>query len=110
MRGMKKAGTIDMADELKRGTIEPTPTPRGLIQRLMDGLRTLKQMLRDPEYKFPNKTKWVVILALVYLILPVDFIPEILFPGLGFVDDVAFLIGAGAMLLEAINNYARSKR
>jgi uncharacterized membrane protein YkvA (DUF1232 family) len=46
-------------------------------------------LLRDPRVRgLPRAAVWV---ALIYLVSPVDFVPEILTPVFGFLDDAVFL-------------------
>jgi uncharacterized membrane protein YkvA (DUF1232 family) len=54
-------------------------------------------MLRDPHFQIAKETKTVLIIALLYVISPIDLIPEAL-PLLGLVDDV---LVAGYALRQA---------
>ena len=52
-------------------------------------LRHVLALLRDPRVsKLP---RYLVVLAVVYLISPVDFVPELLTPVFGFLDDAVLL-------------------
>jgi uncharacterized membrane protein YkvA (DUF1232 family) len=57
------------------------------------------QLLRDPRVK--GLPRWLVIGALVYLVSPVDLVPEILTPVFGFLDDAVFLWLAFRWLLRS---------
>jgi uncharacterized membrane protein YkvA (DUF1232 family) len=49
------------------------------------------------------KEKWIVlilVLALLYIISPVDVIPDVI-PVVGWADDVLVGVGAGAMCLKS---------
>ena len=49
------------------------------------------------------KEKWIVlilVLALLYIISPVDVIPDVI-PVVGWADDLAVGVGAGAMCLKS---------
>jgi uncharacterized membrane protein YkvA (DUF1232 family) len=47
------------------------------------------QLLRDPRVRgLPRAAVWA---ALIYLVSPVDVVPEILTPVFGFLDDALFL-------------------
>ncbi len=43
---------------------------------------------------------WVLVLAILYIISPIDFIPDAI-PVVGWVDDAAVAVGAGAIALGA---------
>lgn len=47
------------------------------------------QLLRDPRVR--GLPRMAVIAALVYLVWPVDLVPEIVTPVFGFLDDAVFL-------------------
>ena len=55
----------------------------------LDRLRRVAMLMRDPRVgKLP---RYLVMLAVVYLLSPVDFVPEILNPVFGFLDDAVLL-------------------
>jgi uncharacterized membrane protein YkvA (DUF1232 family) len=54
-------------------------------------------MLRDPQFQITKETKTVLIIALLYIISPIDVIPDAI-PFLGLVDDV---LVAGYALRQA---------
>lgn len=55
----------------------------------LDRLRYVLALLRDPRVsKLP---RYLVVLAVAYLISPVDFVPELLTPVFGFLDDAVLL-------------------
>lgn len=52
---------------------------------------------------FLNKILLAIIvlgIAFIYIILPVDFIPEIIFGPIGYIDDIIAFIGAIWFLLK----------
>jgi uncharacterized membrane protein YkvA (DUF1232 family) len=56
------------------------------------------QLLRDPRVRgLPRAAVWV---ALIYLLSPVDIVPEIVTPVFGFLDDAVFLWLAFRWLLR----------
>lgn len=66
-------------------------------------LGLLFSMLLDSfkgRYPLPKKTALLLIFAFLYLISPVDIIPDV-FPLIGLVDDVAVLVFFHLILLEA---------
>lgn len=46
-----------------------------------------RNTIRHPKYRW-----WVILGTLLYFISPIDLVPDILFPGIGELDDV-FLMG-----------------
>jgi uncharacterized membrane protein YkvA (DUF1232 family) len=58
------------------------------------------QMMKDKRYTIPFARKLVYLLLVVYIIIPLDFIPGI-FPLVGMVDDLgAFAAIIGVLLYE----------
>ena len=55
----------------------------------LDRIRRVLALLRDP--RVPRLPRYLVLLAAVYLLSPVDLIPEVLTPVFGFLDDLVFL-------------------
>jgi uncharacterized membrane protein YkvA (DUF1232 family) len=55
----------------------------------LDRIRRVFLLLRDP--RLPRLPKYLVLLALIYLLSPVDFVPEILTPVFGYLDDAVLL-------------------
>jgi uncharacterized membrane protein YkvA (DUF1232 family) len=55
-------------------------------------------------YPLPKKTALMIILAFLYLMSPVDIIPDI-FPLIGLVDDVAVLAFAFNFIKDDLENY-----
>ena len=54
-------------------------------------------MLRDPQFQMAKETKTVLIIALLYIISPIDLMPDAI-PFLGLLDDV---LVAGYALRQA---------
>jgi uncharacterized membrane protein YkvA (DUF1232 family) len=50
------------------------------------------------------KKHWLLILGLIYIVSPLDLLPEAIFPGVGYVDD-AFVLG-----LELVTEYYRRQK
>jgi uncharacterized membrane protein YkvA (DUF1232 family) len=55
----------------------------------LDRLRSVLGLLRDP--RVPKLPRYLVVLAVIYLVSPVDFVPELLNPIFGFLDDALLL-------------------
>ena len=51
-----------------------------------------RRTIRHPKWRW-----WLVAGTLVYLVMPVDLLPDILLPGIGFIDDMALV---GLMVAE----------
>jgi uncharacterized membrane protein YkvA (DUF1232 family) len=66
----------------------PKPSPSGLVQ-IIQTFRLAIKLFFSP--KVPTWTKVVPILALAYVIFPLDFIPDFI-PGLGQLDDLTVLL------------------
>ncbi|KKH99097.1 hypothetical protein EO95_17125 [Methanosarcina sp. 1.H.T.1A.1] len=76
-------------------------------RKIWDNLELLFSMLADSfngKYPVPKKTVLVITFALLYLISPVDFSPDII-PLLGFVDDVAVLAFAFNLIKDDLETY-----
>lgn len=69
-----------------------------MLRALIDQLRLTWALLRDP--RVPIWAKVIPVLGLVYVLSPLDFIPDVLI-GLGQLDDLAIVIG-GMRLFAAV--------
>jgi len=67
------------------------------LKAYVDDLQLAYKMLRDPNFQVSKETKTVLIIALLYVISPIDLIPDAI-PLLGLVDDV---LVAGYALRQA---------
>jgi len=67
------------------------------LKAYVDDLQLAYKMLRDPNFQMAKETKIVLITALLYIISPIDLIPDAI-PLLGLVDDV---LVAGYALRQA---------
>ena len=56
---------------------------------LLDRVRRVALLMRDP--RVPRLPRWTMVLALLYLLSPVDLVPEMLTPLFGFLDDAVVL-------------------
>jgi uncharacterized membrane protein YkvA (DUF1232 family) len=59
-------------------------------------------------YPLPTKTALVLLFAFLYLISPVDIIPDI-FPLIGLVDDIAVFAFAFGFIKDDLENYTAWK-
>lgn len=67
------------------------------LKAYADDLQLAYRMLRDPNFQIAKETKTVLIIAFLYIISPIDLIPDAI-PVLGLVDDV---LVAGYALRQA---------
>jgi uncharacterized membrane protein YkvA (DUF1232 family) len=70
----------------------------GGIRELVFNIRSLFQLVADPEYPVPWRTTAAAVFALGYFLLSIDAIPDVV-PVLGFVDD-ALVVAEIALLLS----------
>jgi uncharacterized membrane protein YkvA (DUF1232 family) len=69
-----------------------------MLRSIIDQLLVTWALLRDP--RVPLWTKAIPILALGYVLSPIDLIPDIII-GLGQLDDIGIILG-GMRLFEAV--------
>jgi uncharacterized membrane protein YkvA (DUF1232 family) len=67
--------------------------------------RSLMRLIKDKSYKIPLVRKILYIISLIYVISPIDFIPELLVPPLGFIDDIGALAFFLMLILYEIDQY-----
>jgi len=67
------------------------------LKTYLEDLQLAYKMLRDPQFQISKETKTILIIALLYVISPIDLIPDAI-PLLGLVDDV---LVAGFALRQA---------
>lgn len=66
--------------------------PKGFIQVLVNIPKFIKLYVRlFKDARVPLKVKALLVMALLYLISPIDFIPDFIFPLVGFADDFVIL-------------------
>jgi len=67
------------------------------LKAYLDDLQLAYKMLRDPNFHLSKETKTVLIIAFLYILSPIDLIPDVI-PLLGLVDDA---LVAGYALRQA---------
>ena len=76
------------------------------LKAYLDDLQLAYKMLRDPNFQISKETKTILIIALLYIISPIDLIPDAI-PLLGLVDDV---LVAGYALRQAAAELERYRQ
>ena len=86
----------------------PAPSQTNLFRRLMQDLRLLILLVRDycrGRYRNVSPLSGIIfILALAYLLIPTDLISDFI-PGLGQLDDAAFLLACLYFLEKDLYRY-----
>jgi len=77
---------------------------RGPIREIWPKVRSLLEMIRDPSAAWTAKA--LAIGALIYLISPLDAIPDFI-PFAGLVDDAALIVAVVATLAQSLDRYMR---
>lgn len=76
----------------------------GWIGSMIGRVRTLLELLRDPDYKLSAKSKTLIAAGLIYFVLPTDFTPDFI-PGIGYIDDAIVLNIVWRTLADQIELY-----
>jgi len=76
------------------------------LKTYLADLQLAYKMLRDPNFQIERSKKITVIIALLYIISPIDLIPDAI-PFLGMLDDV---LVAGYALKQVADELARYKK
>ncbi len=79
---------------------------QGALAQLLDQVRTLYALLRDPDFRIPTRAKALLVAALLYFIMPFDVIPD-LFLGIGFLDDAVVIGIVLKLVTSTIEDYRR---
>ncbi len=75
---------------------------RGKIAEIWDKVMALWKFVQDPDAPWTGKA--IAIAALIYLISPIDAIPDFI-PVLGLTDDVGIVLAAIAKLADDLKDY-----
>ncbi len=78
---------------------------RGKIAEVWDKVMTLWRFVQDPEAPWSGKA--LAIAALLYLISPIDAIPDVI-PVLGLTDDAGIIALVIAKLASDLKNYTNN--
>jgi uncharacterized membrane protein YkvA (DUF1232 family) len=91
-----------MSDQKERNVnndtaLAPTEKHSGFFGELWQQVRLVYKLLLDPEV--PIYLKVLPFAAIVYLLLPFDFLPDVI-PGFGQLDDLTILIVGAKMFID----------
>ena len=75
---------------------------KGVIAKVWDKVLYLWELVKSPE--IPTRLKVVIAGALLYLVLPIDVVPDTI-PGLGLVDDLSVILA----VVREVSKYAIPK-
>ena len=73
-----------------------------MLRALIDQIRLTWALLRDP--RVPIWAKAIPVIGIIYVLSPLDFIPDVLI-GLGQLDDLAIVIGGMRLFASAVPEY-----
>ncbi len=75
---------------------------RGAVKEVWTQVQSLLATIGDPNTAWKSKT--LAIAALIYLVSPIDAIPDVI-PGIGLTDDVALIVAVVSSLAYELGNY-----
>jgi len=81
----------------RRGKASDLGETAGVLASLIRNARLVWRLLRDPEV--PSWLKMIPPATLLYLLFPIDFLPD-LAPGLGQLDDIAVILLGVKLFIE----------
>jgi uncharacterized membrane protein YkvA (DUF1232 family) len=74
------------------------------VKSLVGQAGTLFEMIRDKEFRLNGKSKTLIAAGLIYLVLPVDMVPDFI-PGLGYLDDALILSTLWKIVQSEVERY-----
>ena len=102
----EQAEKSDTLEQIGRKWDETISTKGQALKAYLEDLKLVYKMLRDPHFHLEREKKIVVIIALLYIVSPIDLIPDAI-PFLGMFDDV---LVAGYALKQVAEELARYKK
>jgi uncharacterized membrane protein YkvA (DUF1232 family) len=99
----EKPGTLEQIGQKWDATLA---TKGQALKAYLDDLKLAYRMLRDPSFQLERDKKIIMIIALLYIISPIDLIPDTI-PFLGMLDDV---LVAGYALKQVAAELERYKK
>lgn len=85
------------------------PANETVLDKIVSIVEMLKSVL-DGKYKLSMKIKVIGVMGLLYLISPIDLIPDWVTGPIGFADDVAVVALLWKMLQSEVSNYLAMKK
>jgi uncharacterized membrane protein YkvA (DUF1232 family) len=108
MEAAAKVGDAEVKQILKNKKNLEAKAKQGVLAQFFDDIRTMFSMVRDfskREYrKVPFGTIAAVAGALLYILSPVDLIPDFI-PGIGLMDDVGVLLACLRLVRVDLQKY-----
>lgn len=102
----EQAEKPDTLEQIGRKWDETISTKGQALKAYLEDLKLVYKMLRDPNFQLEREKKITVIIALLYIVSPIDLIPDAI-PFLGMLDDV---LVAGYALKQVADELARYKK
>ncbi len=106
----KQAESPGVLEDIGRNLDESLAANSQGFRAYVDDLRLAYEMLRASDYTIERGTKIVLIIALLYIISPVDLIPDAI-PFIGLLDDIlvaGYAMKKAAAELERYRQYKQS--
>lgn len=105
----KLADDPSTMDQIKEGFDKSFAMVKDKLGDSWQDVRAIYDMIMDKDFEVDKQTKYISIGALVYLISPVDLLPERFMGPLGLADDVAVLMWSLNKAKPEIARYAEFK-
>jgi uncharacterized membrane protein YkvA (DUF1232 family) len=96
--------TPDEQEVLATVDAKLTSMTRNPAKGLLHNIKLLVTMLRDKNFHMERSSRLLIIGALVYFVLPTDLTPDFI-PGIGYIDDLAVIMGVLKRLAHEVNRY-----
>lgn len=77
---------------------------RGFFTKIPDIFRMIKLWIKGT-YKTKSSNIWIPVLGLIYVISPIDLLPEIAIPFFGVLDDMAVLAFLLPRLMKEVDKF-----
>lgn len=105
----KLADNPSTMDQIKEGFEKSFAMVKEQLGDSWQDIRAIYDMIMDKDFEVDKQTKYISIGALVYLVSPVDLLPERFMGPLGLADDVAVLMWSLKRAKPEIARYAEFK-
>lgn len=70
------------------------------VKRLKSNILLLYFAFKDP--RVPRRAKSLTLLLAAYILSPIDIIPDFVFPGIGYIDDIVLIPFAAELIQKMI--------